>query len=1441
MLADPDKASARTVNDADIISRRTVRSDLAESILVFLMNQLEQASQRWSHAVIDKATRIDVDMIHVAIDICLVSAQVADVIRTSHGRRADVLHQKQFEFLKEILKLALRPETIGGSDAVLHAVAPFLPRLQTVDTQVEILANIRPFALVINQLSEAFEGYDVRAEIRNTGASFDTEDDMFGDNPSSQPFAKALNRRDATLGSNTRSFVASMTFYLHLCAEISKENTPIESAYLVKRGFTERLLALSVSEFLAIRPLIDRVLLSRLGLESEAVQHLLNIVGMNILRDYTWKGYDSSIAFLIEAMHGTMSLWTEPTLPDLFQDGAELYKFLINVLIKGGHCSTAATIVPLADMLYKLLRIDPNYAEAIEGQESTRTTLLSLLETADTASQHHIAERLPEIFIGYTLNTHEMIYHDVVEVLPNDSKQIYARLVALTHIGITWNNLLRQCVYSIFDTAGYLVEIESHASACIDFMVQSLQLDNGKNLFRLFSSHLLHLWLEDRPLDSVPYRIFGFADLHEFVTSAQDDIVSFSIMRPAGEGLKPLADALQRSPTDLVTTSFAQASAHCIAYDVSHLDKDGTGGGAENRIKQTAGGEHYADLLKFNFQKIISLFFLHVEDEDNIEKYLSRRKDHYAWALEALRKMNKFGHPDRNSSQTQQPSWRPKFFLEQIEKMCRRTGKSSKSMWTEQLVVTVARALFNDMHAAYGPTHACRVIQRIRILVCLSGDKALADYPLEVLIHGLRPFATDKQSADIALPIFRYLLDHGTPYLEKNPWYSAGVCVTMLLSIRGLLESTQDSTTQESSHQAMLSRADDFRNWIMAWTDVLRKNIEDKQSLSAWDKLMLPAKKSSGKCSGLKGAAESDLLLLLLGGLESRFASRSSDKILGLDEPSSKACLSILCSDFLPAKPLREDILGDPVEAARFAPLIWTSLKAPSLSRNYSIWAARVLGQAYRQTGNVDKEIGRETGLKLSFSIFDRFRRAGSSSESKERLMTLICQQLWSKSSRASGLAETALNDILHSSMTHEEKSFVTRSMPDSVTNHYQAGPVLEAKPRRINRHLDPAQTQEVFTKDAELSVWATGVVKTLIHSAGEDPMLAALLPFLDAQVSLAEHIFPYVIHLVLCLHADHHPEVREIISTGCNACLKQVSATNIPQTRLLLDAFLYLRCQGLPNEKTSFDRNSWLDIDLPTAARAAHLCGMSKTGLLFVEIHHSISSDSPRRVSRRSSIVHDDEPRALPAELLGTIFRAIDEPDAFYGVEQAADLDTIADRLEYEGDGVQSLLYRGAQLDTMHRLSSGKKPGASSYLLSSLTKLNLSSLVAHFAVGQPTSHEGVNSNHSLTKAAMKLGQWDLPSPVNVSSADDITYRTLQSINNLSQTTSLRNIVATGLMDIFGLIKGSTWGLPTIVEGFRSLASLSAIDSLTYLPDVSVFEEARSDLLHPKPWMKATR
>lgn len=1420
--------------------RKTASADM---VLEFLTSQLEKTRQRWSEIATSRGGQLSHDMLHVAFCLCLVAATVAHALLETHGRHAESLRDSQAAFVAELVAFSTQTNQVDNQTTILDAIATSLPPLHDHSSIRATVQSIQPLAATFKLLSNAFaqqaETYD---DLDAHLDDIDDEDDSFdtlNGNPS-QPRASFSMTKSAL--AEFDHFDARVLAYSDLLADLAQIENATEEELRIRETFVAGLTRLPLTRLLAAYPVLSMIRKGSLSFEPDAAQSLLRHLGDEILGDYEWSRSEASISFLLESLIGTVELWTDTDGTGVSEDAAELYKWLINIALKESLCSTGC-LITTSDLLYRMLRSNADYTTNLTGiTESVRTTLFKLLQESSAVVQQHIAEGLSSLFEYFTLNQHQSIYDDILGVLPSDAAHIeslFVRLTAFTYIGSSWKHLLSQCLYNVFETAGQIPEVEPNARRAIRTISRRLQLKGPQRLFELFAPQLLYTWLEDEALEKVPYRIFAYETLEAFIADAQDDLVSFCITRGPDARLAGLAKIAKQTPTEMVFASFAKVVVHSFAYDASMAQPDtGPGHEAEGKIRNLIKDVDYIPTFKQHFRDIMGLFFLHIDTCDDFERSLAKKTGKhpaYNRILETYRKINAFGGTGTPLSQSQQPSWRPRHFLDQLERACRRVGKQSSDFATPPLVVHVSRMLFNDMHEAYGAVHACRVLQRLKILIAFAGKSVLSGYSLEALLHGLKRYVVDKQTADYALPLVQYLYSNSQAYLGDRLTFTFGFSISTILSMRHLLSSRQDSTTQESSHKAMLSRATKFRDWLCASLDSILQRSEDAGSVPKYSHLVSSTAASRGPCSGAQAAPESRLLLELLHSL----GSTTSILAPGDSEP----CLSLLALDFSSPVPIHDDILQDDHEAYHLAAAIWRSLGDCKKSRHYMSWASRALGRAYQATGPSQQALIRESSLKSLLSAVPRVDKLGDYIKSSQRIVAALGRELRSDSSEACGLAESIFEAMLIKHARSDEWAALSGAMPQGILSTYMhsdraAHDSSNPTARPESDTIEVAFDQKLGTSLAE---WTRTITIAILEAGQGEPLLDLLRTFLDKHERPFNNYFPYALHLVANFSLKGKRGPRERIATAMEACLSRLTSTTAAYGKVLLDAVLYLRGHRFPEEHTALDRHSWIPLDLGVLASAALNCGMPKSALLFLELNHSSTpSTTPRRTSRQGSVVSLEQDTSA-TDLLSTIFRSIDEPDSFYGVEQNANLEAIAERLEFEGDGIESLLYRGAQVDSVQRTNPGDHVKSSARLLTALSSLSLNSLVSRLANDAAQETDTSGTSRSLVHASLKLGQWDLPAVTSAGSAEDITYRSLQSLQSIATGSSIQPLIYEGMADTCDLISKPGSRRKAINEGFQSLAALCTIDKFLSNAETDNFDHILDATITQRPWMVATR
>ncbi len=475
---------------------------------------------------------------------------------------------------------------------------------------------------------------------------------------------------------------------------------------------------------------------------------------------------------IIECFAG---MWSDASLQISARVG-DIYTYLVKQALPLNSLSPMAQI-SLSKLLYRLLEVNSEYGNSL-GLPSCRSSLLSILQTGSMPVKYRIGLIIPSIFGLFVLKVHDKIFVDILEMLPSDPEKtegIALRLFALAEMACRWPTLLRRCIYHIFETPGRLDNCAKFASRCLAKVSQALNLGSARELFRLFTPQLLYTWLEHDSIENIPFSIFGFSSLKELAAQAQTEGAALMMMRGQEAGLTAMAQLLGLSAEKVSQQGFSRILAYSIAHDVlPSKDKQQT---SESRLRKMLGKEPFADCVYIHFADIVGILFDLIDQEDPIEKAFAKDASlHYA--ADNMAEIKSFGHSEVKLPPNQQPMFKAKFLTRELVHLCSRTEFELATLWTPALVVSVARRLLNAVHPALGQLHACSVVRKLRVLVCLAGPQATTSYGLEMLLHSIRPFLQDAECADDALGLTRYLITHG-----EGPSGPVAVLLRRLLSV----------------------------------------------------------------------------------------------------------------------------------------------------------------------------------------------------------------------------------------------------------------------------------------------------------------------------------------------------------------------------------------------------------------------------------------------------------------------------------------------------------------------------------------------------------------------------------------------------------------------------------------------------------------------------------
>lgn len=1396
-------------------------------VLELFLPKFESLLRDWETYSRDEATHLSIDMLRCSTSSTILGHLLLSLVLNSKLQnkydRFEAVLKKLNSLTLEQLRLAEDSQTL--SEAMLQVVQPYLPanRYSELNHLCQYNMPLAGFFLSLANCLTATHMSSRDAPGVNAEDSMDL-DDIFDTQHSRTKLEgtkSAFARRSPAIEMSSSAFYSVTSARLALVWAKMQHN---EVSNEIPSGFVEYIVSLSTHETLLCSQLLRDVLRSDFCVSLSDASKLVEHTG-DILSSAAYDCCEVALMLCMNTLIGTISAWTShDSVGDLPESAKQLYAWFITIVLPKRRPSVNSQIV-LVDLLFELIRVEPRYGEDFEAPKppSVRSCIFGILSKSSIMVKFHIARRLPDLFGLFLLKDHGEILGDVIEALPSEpdwAEGIAFRLHVLSSLASRWPTLIRQCTYYILEVPGNLPNSVDHATRCVANVSEALELQSARALFRLFASQLLYTWLVTESIDKIPFKIFGYDTLRDLVHDSQEEIVGLMIMRSQDEDVNRLADLLDISFESLVQHCFTKTMAYSISHDISipRIDSGKKYVSGEARVRKRLGNELFFDLVNKHFADIIASFFNLIDQEEQVEKSFAKNPL-LMYAANIMNDIKSRGSSGVVLPPNQQPAFKAKYITSEIEHLCGRTEYEVQTLYSPSMVVFVARCLLNTIHPALGSLHACAVLRKLRMLIALSGPAAIDGYPLEMLLYSLRPFIIDSECADDAIGIAQYLLQRGSAYLSTAPSFVTGIALSITASLRGFLDSTPSSTTQQSQYRLTMSKAQIFHDWLGSYLTEYETSALPGSSKTAFRSLAQSAHAFRSVANADQGTPESSLLRDLLDD------ERSGRRLL--NKSSRDLAVSQLYSRFTQPKSFRSDILGVDDDAVAFAPTLWNLCRDARVRGQFLIWSGKVLGRAFAATGQIHQQLKQESGIRDTLRTGPQIRLGEASKSCILRLLQTLTLE---GNRKTAGLAEAALRVIISMPGTDSSalEDYVSSSLYQaSIWSPYHV-PVSDLSILKTEEPRDP------YGSDALIdSSWPKHLVVSLVKSMPIEDVLYALQGPLNYAKGFAEEVFPFIIHLVLAKQLGGPQIVKRQLSTSLRSWLGNVSETAKMHLRLLINSLLYLRTQPLPHEKSSADRVNWLEVNYTEAAEAAARCGMHKTALLFIEISASESTRTSRRTSANKLNKATDS-----TDFQLSIFKSIDDPDIFYGLQQSPNLDTILARLEYEKDGLKSLSFRGAKYDSHLRQKDNFSIMDSKALVNALGVLSLDGL-SHSLL---RSHQAVSldsdSVNCIFQTARKLEQWDLPVPAVHDNESITIYKAFQAINTTVDRESVISAIDDGLMAIMsGLVLEGT-GANTIHGSLQSLAVLTEMDEVLSATNSEEFEEILERFQDRKTWMK---
>lgn len=1406
-------------------------------VFEFCSSEVDKTRERWEEISQANPQNITSDMMRIVTNLCIVAPAVASLGNYREGRVV-TLESSTDKLIKFFVSTLTKPQTEQYKiDAVLETCTKSLPDLRSYANLSVNVFKQTGISLLSQHLSRAL------GDRREVKQSFYAEDDDFMDIDDGEDSQMTSNltgsesdvsRHAGHAESDIAALRASSTSYLHFVAAII-EGVDQNDAQ-VPSSLVDYLISLDENEILRSRHFIRSLLHSGLQLSRTDCLNLLERLSEALVAPRAREYSTSEVAngLLVEVLIGTALVWgpddKDPEAKSLYENVEDMYAYYVKGLEKSGIRRSSHLQEIIAIFLHGLLKHHPNF-----GQDpkipSVRTSLFDLLSESEITVKYHIAERLPSMFEDFVLSEHDKILQDVDSSLPGEDdglEGIAVRLLVLSKLASQWHTLLRSGVYRIFATAGSVKQAARHAQRCISNVASSRGIASPQQLFQLFAPQILFTWLDrGNTLASIPFLTFGYATMTSLIQDVEAEAVGQAIMFGRKDEVDYLAEQLDTPTADLLGKNIGKAAAYTISWDICRgFARNKAEPSYANLLKDLMGSDKYFHLVQKHFPQVLGCILQTIDQEDRIGRSLEK-KPAFTPAAKILTEMNNISHSPQDLNTDIEPSFNAFYLPDQLERLCRRTGDDPVGFWTPSTYTYVMRALLDRIHPALGSLYARSMIRKIRIVIALAGPVAYEGYPLQMTLQSLRPFLTDVQCAEDTVGIVQHLFERGSPYLRRHLSFITGIGLSILISIRVFLGTAQDSTTQQSQHIATMTTANRFHTWL---TEYLKSHAEAislserPSSVRAFKLITAAASQVRAEGNSIRGSEESTLLVEILNDV------RSGRRLL--NKTSREVALNLLCQDFQLAPTAREDILGKDQDAAEYAGLVWESCRRPNVGNGYLLWAARVLGRAFSAHGEVKQSMPASRRLKTS----SQAAKDSLGKMSREAIIQEVVDLFYSDTREEVSLAENAVRYLI-ARLPKGDRQYeaeIYNAIPDAIGKAL----VLYVPDSSVSALIASSETLKYAaapTEDKTVAVWVKHLALALCAIASEDPILGSLPALLHGIDHLAEKLFPYILHLVLLAEYEEERTVREAVSTATMSWFRNCTPEKAPFVRIIIQAILYLRSQPIPKEGTRVDRDRWLEIDYLETSRAATTCAMYRSALLFAET----SSGQPviRSASRRSSVL--TSPPKLPTDLQLAIYKNLDEPDSFYGIDRGSSLSSVLDRLDYEGDGVKSLIFRGARLDSQIRRQNELELSDTRGTVKSLIMLNMNSVAHSLLSNDQFRDKGEDAVNSTLHTARKLGQWDIKAPETNHTESATLFKAFQGLHLARTSEEAQDNFDRQLLATVNFLTGRhNSPIPTKTR-LRTLAVLTEADEVLradhpdYLLDVWDRMKAR------EKWMRA--
>ena len=1195
--------------------------------------------------------------------------------------------------------------------------------------------------------------------------------------------------------------IAGATLYAKLMSCFYRTTTDEISA---SRVFVDFLITLSPDEIVAGSHILSRGPNYGLQLDSGEVSLLLEYLGTEVLQKYSLRTSEVTMDLVLDVMIQSVSQWTTASDPALHDLAVDIYDYFTGKALSAGALS-AATLVRLGELLLRIWKQSPDFGQT-EGMPSVRTILFKILREGQIEVKYYLAHRISLIFELFTIPNHDAVFEDLQANLPADADWIEGlalRICTLVQIGSRWHSLLRRSVYHIFEAAGKAPESAPYAASGLAQLSRALALETPRHLFQFFCPQLIYTWLSESHLQDLPYSVFGFDDLRQLLVYDTNEIFAQAVVFGKQEDVALCTQILKTKESDLVNTSISKMVAYAISQDVATAQQGNSSTAYENRVRQLSPSKtEYINMIGRNVPLVVYQFLTSMQLDGGAEKAFGKHRP-YSEAGTTLVDIKKLGSSSRSAPVTLQPSFRGRCLVDQMDRLCRRANLTLADVFNTPRLTACIRLLLNTIHPVLGSTHASSVLQRLRLLVALAGRPALQGYPLEMLLHALRPFLTQSQCAEDAIGILNYLYRGSGECLRESIQTITGNAVVTLFTLKYSMRSKQDITTQESHHRATISSMQQFHDWLATFLSTSKPLVPEKHQ-SRYETLVRSCRDTMSASYLTRSNSASHLLIAIMDD------DASSSPLL--NSIHRQEVLRHLLKSVEPPTSIKEDILADATAAAQYARCLWQLTRSLDLSPRVTAWIGRVLGRAYAEHGSA-ASMHFSSGKPDLGLLVDH---PGGDNTSHGVIVNELLKMTFNDDPVQCSLAESTIRNVLAQSSDPNETTEFEQLLPVHVVVALKGFDMETAKAMAesavlVSEGARLLSVQDLVKTDGPRE-WARDAARLVVKLSPAASILSKLSRLFTNVHTIAEVLFPRIVHIALDTESQDGGAVRSLIAELCTTAFDSHAPRTSHQSILLLDTLVYLLKQPIAHEQTHVDRQRWLDVDMQMAAATAARCGMPTTALFLIEMTGALVQETVGRASRRSSITTITA--AAPSnELLLAILQNVDDPDSYYGVEQTPSFATVSNKLDHEQDGTRALMLHAAELDASLRSEGAEISRTPLGMIKALGVLNLNGLTYSLLSNKNDLTQTLDTD-TLRNTARKLDQWDLAVPDDHASSSGILFSVLDSFRHATSLDSFQDTLVAASQRSIDILERSNVSVLSTNQLLRGLLLLNELDEV---------------------------